>query len=105
MNGDYFIYGSPWNGKECIGNNTFAPLRYIIILERAEKNEIHEVSPESAYVQLLKHTHFPASDNRAKAVLSLLPGITRVAKFFRLKCTADRESAVIAYRGIHHMDF
>ena len=105
IDGDYFIYGSPWNGKERVGNNIVAPLRYIIILDRSDTTVINEISAESAYIHLLRHTYFPSSETLAKVVVNLLPEVSCVARMFHLRCTADEDSAMIAYRGIHHIGY
>ena len=48
------IYGTPWQGKENIGNNISVPLKAVCLLERAERNHIRAITKGEAYAMLLQ---------------------------------------------------
>ncbi len=78
--------GTPWCGKEQIGKNTMAPLRAIVLMERAEENRIGEISFGRAFPDLLRQTHRPADESAMKKTLALLSALYGRVSFWRFAC-------------------
>ena len=89
------VYGTPWCGKHCLGNNIAVPLKAICILERGENNSIIEISKEEAYPTLLQQTHRPDDPEATAKTLSLINRLN--TKYYRLRCNTDISAAQISY--------
>ena len=61
-----YTCGTPWNGKEHMGNNSIVPLKVIVFLERNEENHIEKVSFKSIFPILLEQTYQPSGENRMR---------------------------------------
>lgn len=92
------VYGTPWCGKEGMNTNTSAPLAGIITLERG-KNSISPISFHEMLPVLIRQTYIPQERDLAIKVYQNIGSFKRIP-FYRLQCTADEESAIIAYNGI-----
>ena len=44
----FIAHGTPWNGKEGLGNNISVPLKGLCFLEQAKQNEIVRLTPAEA---------------------------------------------------------
>lgn len=94
------IYGTPWNGKHCLGNNISAPLRSICFLNRGLINSIKEIDPKDSIPMLLKYIFKPESST---ATLNVLTSVTRIPSFCRfwsLECNMCEEAARISYTAM-----
>lgn len=92
------VYGSPWCGKEGMNTNISVPLAGIIALERGESNSIQEISFKNILPTLLQQTYIPASGSSLKGY-QLLARLSNIP-CYKLSCNMDRESAIVAYRGL-----
>lgn len=76
--------GTPWCGKEHMGANKMAPLKAIVLMERGDNNEIHEITFGEAFTFLLQQTYQPAGAENMKKTLRLfsqLKGRVKMYKF------------------------
>ena len=94
------VYGTPWNGKHRLGNNIAVPLRAICLLERAEENSICEITCEEAVPVLLQQSYRPEDPEALLKTLSLLDRLTRLVRFYRLRCNMEPEAARVAYEAM-----
>ncbi len=94
------VYGTPWNGKHRLGENTSAPLRAVCVLERGEENAIRAVSAEEVYPLLLQQTYRPADPAVMLKVLALLDGLAAGVRLYRLVCNMDPSAARVSYEGM-----
>lgn len=95
------VYGTPWDGKHRISTNTSAPLKSICLLYRGKENTIREVSKSEAYPMLLQQTHRPMSIEKMNTVFSLLDGMCKNIKLYRLECNKKPDAAIAAYQGMN----
>ena len=94
------IYGSPWDGKHNLSSNIHRPLKAIVLLERGEANEIHEISSQEMLPTILEQT-FRTDDAEVTAkVLNLLSHLMRKVKFYQLHCNMEPQAAKVAYQAI-----
>ena len=94
------IYGTPWQGKENIGNNISVPLKAVCLLERAERNHIRAITKGEAYPMLLQQAYRPMNDEAMRKTLRLLDGLCERVQLYRLGCNMDIEAAEIAYNAM-----
>ncbi|MBQ3235333.1 MAG: hypothetical protein IJA97_04140 [Clostridia bacterium] len=94
------VYGSPWNGKHGLGENTCAPLEAICVVTRADTNSIEKVSPVS-FMQVLFEQSMGFDDEvGAGKVLEILSSVLSGAKFYLLKCNMDISAAKCSHEGM-----
>lgn len=94
------VYGTPWNGKHRLGENTSAPLHALCVLERANENHIEKINKKEVYTILLQQTHRPGSALGMHKMLSLVDKMTSYTSFYRLGCNLDPDAARVAYEGM-----
>lgn len=94
------VYGTPWNGKHRLGENIFAPLHALCVLERAKENHIEKISKKEAYTMLLQQTYRPASALGMHKLLLLVDKLASYTSFYRLGCNLDPDAARVAYEGM-----
>ena len=95
------VYGTPWNGKHGLGENTSAPLKAICFLTRGEKNRIRRINDNSVIPLLLNQTFRPREPVALKKTLSLLDELTRTVEFYILECNMEEEAAWVSYNGMN----
>ena len=90
VEGEYYAFGTPFSGKEHIDNNIYAPLRAIVLIERAEKNTIERIESGSI-ARVLTEEIMRTNDNRAVYIknLELLDGLSKNVPIFVLKCNTN----------------
>ena len=98
--GEVTVFGTPWNGKHRLGTNASAPLRAICILERGEKNEIHEEAPMATFPEILSQTYRFSDVAGMTGTMAILDKMLKQIKVYRLRCNMDREAAEVSYLGM-----
>ena len=98
--GTLVAYGSPWAGKEGWNRNVGRPLRAIVFLERGEENTIHPLSPADAALPVMNQILLESEPETVDATLSLADRMLSTVKLYRLACTPDVGSALVAKNGI-----
>lgn len=94
------IYGTPWDGKHHLSTNCAMPLKAICILERAEENEIHRISPVEAYPFLVQQIYRPRDPAAMLQTLQLIDRLSKTVGLWRLGCNMDPEAAQISYHAM-----
>ena len=95
------VYGTPYNGKHRIGENTSAPLKAICVLERAAENTIREISKAEVYSMLIQQIYRPRSAEGLARSLAIIDKLADKVRFFRLGCNMDIEAARVSYEGMN----
>lgn len=75
--------GTPWCGKENMGQNSMIPLKAVIMMERGEDNSITEVPFSDAFVYLLQQTYQPNGTELMKKTLHLFSGLKGKVRFYK----------------------
>lgn len=96
-----WAYGSPWSGKHLIHTNTKAPVKALVFLEQAPKNEIRPVSPQEGFSMVFSQTFSVKTDARQRIqMLQLLDGFLRRVPIYHLACNISREAVELVYDTI-----
>ncbi|MBR4551109.1 MAG: hypothetical protein IKO13_02330 [Oscillospiraceae bacterium] len=88
-------YGTPWNGKHCLGSNVAVPLKALCILERGEENRICEVGMDEMLPKLLLQAYRPMNPAGTKKLLDVFDRMD--VRFYRMQCNMDISAAELAY--------
>ena len=75
--------GTPWCGKECMGENIMVPLKAVVIMERSEINQMEEISFSEAYPYLLQQTYISSDVQTAECTLSIIAQLYKKVRFYR----------------------
>jgi hypothetical protein len=99
--GRFYIYGTPWNGKHSIGNNTSAPIRSVVFLSQAPENKAEPISPIDAMALLLQQTVLPSDKAALSKLLDMLGRLVETVPMYRLGCTISDEAVTTIYQEIY----
>lgn len=101
INGKFRAFGTPWNGKERLGDNISCEMKALCFLERGEKNHISEISRDEALVRLFSQVYLPEDPSASAATLDLLGEFMKQIDFYLLYCNMEDEAALVAYQGMN----
>lgn len=83
-------YGLPHAGSSGIYCNDGAPLKAIILLEKATDNSLERVSPRSAFIRMFSQVNVPRTDELLlNQAISHLEKVVSSVPVYLLKCTPD----------------
>ncbi len=95
------LYSSPWNGKERRGNNTYAPLKAIIFLNRGTSNTYRKIENNSdIYFRLMTQVYLPLDKSKREKALTLIDILLKRINFYEINVNTDISSAVMTYERI-----
>ena len=95
--GHWWVYGTPWCGKEGEQTNIGCPLNAVCMLERGQSNVICPASDVDAAAGLLEATVLPPTESLRERMAVLVGALVRDIPIFRLSCLPDRSAAEMAY--------
>jgi len=95
-----FVCGTPWNGKENMGENKVVPLKAICRIIRNETNRIEPVSTAEMLSHLMSQTHFPNKPEATAKNIRILKKIADRVSFYYLYCNMEDEAANTSFNGI-----
>lgn len=98
--GTLFAYGSPWAGKEGWNRNVGRPLRAVVFLERGSENTITPLSPADAALPVMNQILLESEPETVEATLALADKMLSTVKLYRLACTPEVGSAIVAKAGV-----
>lgn len=96
VNNALYAFGTPWCGKEHESQNTAAPLKALVFLERGAQNEISRISDAEAVRRLYHQVLMPGEDARNLHFLSLLDRMLQETPAYLLKCNMHKDAAHVA---------
>ena len=101
VNDDIIIYSSPWNGKERRGNNTSAPLKAVLFLNRAVDNTYKPIiNKEEIYIRLLSQIYLPRDKDKREKALKIVDALLKKINFYEINVNKELESAKMTYEEI-----
>lgn len=101
IDGTFYAYGTPWNGKERISENRRIPLTDVAFIVRAPDNETEPLKNSEALPHLVPQVHFPKNPIDRIGVLDLVGDMIWCTRFWTIRCINDRSAARVA----HHTMF
>lgn len=96
IDGKFYVYGTPWCGKEHYNRNTKAPLEGIVLLSRGEENSIEKISPEVFNAFLLKQIYMPKNHEGIVLALDFADRLFSSVPLYSLKCNISTDAARVA---------
>ena len=94
----WFVYGTPWCGKDGINKNEKWPLVGICFLKKAEQNYIRRLSAAEALPLMLGQTlHRRFTPELMSQMLSLVDQLLREVPVYELENTPTESAARLSY--------
>ena len=100
IDGDFYVYGTPWMGKHNLGANVRAKLKAICKIRQEKENVIESVSPAEMLVMILNQTLRPEKLENMDKLLGLIEKMLAKTKLFSLGCNISLEAAQLSYNAM-----
>ncbi len=97
IDGKFYAYGTPWNGKHRLSTNIKVPVKAVCILNRGEQNRIESISPKDALIKILDQTLRPTKPELVEKELGLIGEFLKSVNLYRLWCNVSLDAAKLSY--------
>ncbi|MBR1573328.1 MAG: hypothetical protein IJ652_00600 [Bacteroidales bacterium] len=98
--GKLYVYGSPWSGKTPCYRNLRVPVRAIVRLDQAPRNEIKRITGLQAYASVIAAA---SSIRWMRAIMDRITATveqaTQLAACWHLDCLPDQEAAAVCFHA------
>lgn len=98
---EIIAYGTPWCGKENLGQNTKTQLKHICFIERSQTNYIEKITKDDALPRIFNQVYMPISDPKAVTkTMELIDRLLSLCEIWKIHCNMDDDAGEIAYNNI-----
>lgn len=98
IDGKFYVYGTPWNGKHHLDTNCRAPIKAICKIEQAKENSISRASTQEMLLTVLNQTIRPEEWGKMERLLTLIDKLLTTVNLYKLGCNISREAAELSYK-------
>ena len=101
IDGETWIYGSPWSGKTPCYRNVKGRLGAITRIDRATTNSVEKPNPIAAFASLLPSCSSMKWDSDIyNGVCDTITKIVEAGRIFTLHCLPNQEAAEVCYQTV-----
>lgn len=101
INGNIYIYGTPWSGLTPCYRQVRAPLGAVTLIARASYNSIERLPPVVAFAALLSSCATMKWDETVyDSICSTVGKVVEKADFYKLNCLPNKEAALLCHQTI-----
>lgn len=97
IDGEFYVYGTPWNGKHRLDTNCKVKIAAICEIRRGKENSISEISPSEMLMVVLNQTIRPEEAPLMDNLLSLIDKLLKKVRLYRLTCNISEEAARVSF--------
>ncbi len=97
IDGKFYVYGTPWNGKHRLDTNMRAEIKAICRISQAKENSIRKVSGAEMLMTVMNQTIRPSDITAMDKLLSLIDKMLKSVDLYFLGCNISREAAELSY--------
>lgn len=97
IDGVFTAYGTPWMGKEGLGENTSVPLKGLCFLEQAKVNAIRRLSVQEAAKRVFLQVLIPEEEENAKRTLELIDTLIATVPCYLLQCDISEQAVQTSF--------
>jgi len=94
-----YICGTPWKGKENLGEGGILPLSGIGFLKRSEENIARPMAAKDALVAFAKQVYMPKSTEALLQTMDLCDRVLSSVPLLDMYCNMDLEAALVTEHG------
>ncbi len=98
IDGKFYVYGTPWDGKHHLSHNISVPLKSICFLKQGPTNEIRPLTVFEALTASLGQIYRPEQSDALTGVLHFTQDLLKHISVFEMRCTISYEAAELSYR-------
>ncbi|MBP5466382.1 MAG: hypothetical protein J6Y43_02320 [Clostridia bacterium] len=95
--GDFYVYGTPWNGKHRLDTNTRAKIAAICEIRRGKENKIYKISPQEMLITVMNQTIRPTETEKWDNLFFILDKLLSDVPLYRLECDISEQASRISY--------
>jgi hypothetical protein len=99
-NGKFTAYGTPWMGKEGLGEKTQAPLCGLCFLEQAPENSIKRMTAAETSARLFTQILLPKEEKNVVSTLDFVDKMILGLPSYLLKCTISEEAVQKSFEAL-----
>lgn len=100
INGSFYVYGTPWNGKHRLGTNARAEIAAICEIRQGKVNKIQRISPSEMLMVVFNQTIRPAEPDKMENLLGILDKLLTSVPLYRLECDISEEAANTSFNAM-----
>ena len=100
VDGDFYVYGTPWNGKHHLDTNARAKIAAICEIRQGKENKIGKISPQEMLNVVFHQTLMPTELDKVNNLLAILDKMLTAVPLYRLECDISREAAELSYNAM-----
>ena len=93
----FYVYGTPWRGKENLGNDSGVPLKSIAVLHQAETNSIKLIEAKDSVPAIIQQVFIPKDKKSGIGTLDLISKLITAVPIYSLGCNMDDEAAILSF--------
>lgn len=97
VDGDFYVYGTPWNGKHRLDTNCRAKIKAICKIYQAKENQIEKCGVSEMLMTILNQTIRPDNLQDMDKLLSIIDKLLTQVKLYKLGCNVSAEAAELSY--------
>lgn len=98
---EFYVFGTPWCGKEGLNRNVGVPLKGIGIINRSESNRAERVDSRTALLFLLTQTVRPKDIEYGDRFLEIMNALISKVPVYRLSCNMMPDACDTAYGAMN----
>lgn len=98
VDGAFYVYGTPWNGKHRLDTNARAKIKAICAISQAKENSIRKATAGEMLMVILNQTIRPDNEREIDKLFSILDKMLRSVDLYKLGCNISREAAELSYK-------
>lgn len=100
IDGKFYIYGTPWDGKHRISSNVKAPIKAIYYLHQSKENKVVRCDVLSSVTKILSQTVLPNDKNIMNHLLNMIEKLVSDIPVYDLYCNISEDAVHTALNSI-----
>ena len=97
IDGAFYVYGTPWNGKHRLDTNARAKIKAICKIYQAKENTICRANVGDMLITIMNQTIRPTDLNKMDKLLTIIDKMLTEVNLYSLGCNISREAAELSY--------
>lgn len=95
--GRFYVFGTPWCGKEMQQKNTSAPIKAVCFLEQSDDICVRRMAPLEVIGKIFDQTAYQKDTKRNAQLMALLDKFITDIPFYLLKCDISEKAVLTAH--------
>ncbi len=91
------IYGTPWMGKDRLGENISAQVKAICFINQGKANRIRRMNRNDALTRLIRQTYRPKDKDKVIRMMVLLNTLNERIPIYDMDCDISMDAVRMAY--------